>query len=225
MARLQLILCTRVPQYIIREIKSSTTELFSGEPFTELFAPNRLSLQPRDLVEDDPCYRQFIGYGLVKCGNDYATYRRAGSEKRIHGQLSCGFGGHVGFPDLVELGDTEKERNGMLDVPRTMSYALYREMREELGVVEAHTYPVRFLGMILSQKTAVDLVHLGFVSVVEVPSRDVIRLDEGDGEIKEVTWFTAQEMRTQSSELETWSQIVIDHLVSEAEHESAPQSS
>ena len=77
-------------------------------------------------MEEDPSYKQLIGYALLKDSKtkEVLVYRRltGGGEARLHGKASVGIGGHMN----EEVGKTIYE---MLKVNAA------RELNEEVGVV------------------------------------------------------------------------------------------
>ena len=74
----------------------------------EILNAHHLSLQPRELVEDDPTYKQIIPYVILRHTEGakvtYFSYRRdKGGESRLENKRSIGVGGHLSQEDLGRL--------------------------------------------------------------------------------------------------------------------------
>jgi len=140
----------------------------------------------RDKAETDENYRQLVVYVTVFYDDFVLTYRRSGSEKRLHDLYTIGLGGHVNFV-----------------VDGCYSSALIREIQEELGIsTSAEDY--YFGGIIYSNKTAVDRVHLGLHFVLPIYDENVEISDEG----YDLKLCTIEELK--SLNLEQWSRLVVD---------------
>lgn len=138
---------------------------------------------------------QLLPYIFVKCGNEYLTYNRKGSEDRLHGKCSMGFGGHV---ELQDVRDT---------VEHTISVTAVRELAEELGLKA----PLELTGdYIYSKYDNVSQVHLGVVGLVEIDDKSLIKPDEL--EIINPEWKTLDSIRGRLDSYEKWSQILAKHL-------------
>jgi predicted NUDIX family phosphoesterase len=114
---------------------------------------------------------------------------RAGGDARLHERWSIGVGGHLGPADAsVEAG-------------------LLREFHEELL---ADWQPsVRPLGLLNDDRTPVGRVHLGIVFEADAAGRAVA--------VREThklsgAFATATEVAAGYEQLETWSQLLFDHL-------------
>ena len=102
-------------------------------------------------MEEDPSYKQLIGYALLKDSKtkEVLVYRRltGGGEARLHGKASVGIGGH---------------------------------MNEEVGVSEEYALEnLHFIGLINDDKTEVGQVHIGVVYECEV-DKDKVEVKEDD---------------------------------------------
>ena len=150
---------------------------------------------------------QLLPYVAIKCGNEYLTYNRKGSEDRLHGtcsgsnpcsgpnQCSMGFGGHV---ELQDVQDT---------VEHTIAITAVRELVEELGLKA----PLVLTGdYIYSEYDNVSQVHLGVVGLVEIDDKSLIKPDEL--EIINPEWKTLNSIRGRLDSYEKWSQILAKHL-------------
>ena len=151
---------------------------------------------PRAEVEDDPRYQQIIPYVVFRHHRRYLLTRRlkASGERRLHQQYSLGVGGHINPGDL-EHGDPIDD-------------GMRREWEEE--VEYGGQFQARLLGLINDDSAPVSRVHLGLVFLVDGDSpRIAIReTDKLEGEL-----LTLEEMRIFYLGMESWSQIVYDHLL------------
>lgn len=187
---------------------------------------------PREEAEvDESGWRQIIPYVVffdpkAQC---LLCCERLGSEKRLNGLLSCGFGGHI--EPIDHLGDPLIPEDLVKNFVRIN---IRRELREELLLVDtlgARIDPMFFIRattqpelVICCDDTPVSKVHLGLVYIAEydenpftVPPR--LASDEG----KELKWvWLSSIVRDQElyDAFEPWSQDVIVHLarMSNANH-------
>jgi len=98
-------------------------------------------------LESDPAWRQLVVYAVVQDEHDrFLTYDRAGTEKRLHGLISLGVGGHVEGTESIRQ-------------------AIERELFEEIGVVPNL---VEFCGLLALDTTITEQVHLGIVIQTKV---------------------------------------------------------
>ena len=106
----------------------------------------------RDDAENDPSYKQIIPYCVVIRGGLPLFYRRtkSGGESRLHGKVSCGFGGHINPVDGAS--DTEAQVRG----------AVHRELSEELCIAGTKWSP-DLVGVVNDESTPVGAVHLVLV--------------------------------------------------------------
>jgi predicted NUDIX family phosphoesterase len=147
--------------------------------------------RPRREAEEDPTWKQVIPYLLLRDGERLFLMRRtrAGGDARLHERWSIGVGGHLGPADAsVEAG-------------------LLREFEEEL--VADWRPEVRPLGLLNDDRTPVGQVHLGIVYEADARGRSVAvreqhKLSGGFAGMDEV--------RGGYAHLETWSQLLFDHL-------------
>jgi len=111
----------------------------------------------RASAEQDPAYKQPIGYAVVldPAGTKVFAYRRAPheayAERRLRGLWSWGVGGHV-----------EEEDSG---APDPIAASLRRELREEVGM--SGNEPLWLLGYINDDDTEVGSVHFGLLYVAK----------------------------------------------------------
>jgi predicted NUDIX family phosphoesterase len=136
---------------------------FRGGPelFGRIYA--RGFFADREGVEDDPSLKQVIPYALIIRDRSIFLFQRTerGGEKRLHGKLSVGVGGHV---NPVDAGDVIHD-------------ALRRELAEELSLPAG--YGARIAGLVNNDTSPVGSVHVGVVAVVE-PGPGVVKVREED---------------------------------------------
>jgi predicted NUDIX family phosphoesterase len=217
--------------------------LFRNE---EMCIKSRKYLDAKENPEDD--YIQVISVCTVISG-DYndrsiAVYPRTGTEEKLHGLQSVGFGGHVDNHD-VYIGDglfAAKMHEGHLapfskciNGYKTLGHSTGREMQEEVQFrVEKDatvTIPQATLnGVIYSEASPVDKLHIGFHHIVYMPAGVTIhpaRHYDVDGrlvpvEIKRIDMVPlsgfnadgtfAEDGQFSECEMETWGKIIISHL-------------
>lgn len=139
---------------------------------------------------------QVLPYVLVTCNGEVLTYSRAkGQEDRLHGNLSCGFGGHIDLPDI-----------NMSRVHLTPS--IMRELKEELRIDDTKPFQLMHTDTALIDTTnEVGQVHLGILYHVDLSSKDMIDPDLSEIHLPE--WKSANELVDEFKRYENWSQTVI----------------
>jgi predicted NUDIX family phosphoesterase len=143
-------------------------------------------------VEDDPSFQQLIPYVVVRDADRIFLMRRlrAGGDTRLHDRYSIGVGGHIGTDD------------GGLDG------GLAREWAEEL--VADWSPDLRSVGLLNDDTDPVGAVHLGVVYVADAAGRPVSVRETHKLE----GWFAPlTEVDALGDRLETWSRLVLDHLL------------
>ncbi|MBX3743911.1 MAG: hypothetical protein KF833_01250 [Verrucomicrobiae bacterium] len=157
----------------------------------------------RDLVEDDPGFKQIIPYVLVGHDRSYLLARRGRkqSESRLHDKYSLGIGGHIN--------DCEAREDG-----RDMILAgLERELSEEIRLF-GNRLSLDLVGAILDDSTEVGRVHLGLVYLLRVDSPDYT-VQEPD--LMSVQWADVPTLRQHYALMESWSQIAFSSVVEKVE--------
>ena len=149
------------------------------------------SFRPRAEAEGDPSWKQLIPYLALRDGEAVFLMRRtrAGGDPRLHERYTIGIGGHVNPGDGGLLG------------------GLRREWREE---IEAGFEPhVRLLGLLNDDDEPVGAVHLGIVYAADVRGRPV---SVRETEKLSGSFVPLAEVQRVYDGLETWSQLLLDHL-------------
>jgi len=146
-------------------------------------------------------FKQPIPYVIIKRGEEYYAYERLskGGEQRLHNQLSIGWGGH------------QNPLKDSLSVPfsEVVMVNLERELEEELNII-TKTKQLNFIGLINDDENEVGRVHLGILALLE------LSLD-AEVSVREVEqlrgfWISAEELKEQQHNFESWSQFAIDIL-------------
>ncbi len=124
----------------------------------------------RDLAEEDPSFKQLIPYCLVTRDDSLLVVERkaAQSERRLHGKLSVGLGGHINPEDILGSnsaggGDETAEIEGVSPRAGAVGRALERELSEELYLPEDGSKPPHLVGLINDDTNPVGAVHVGLV--------------------------------------------------------------
>ncbi|MFI5402620.1 MAG: NUDIX domain-containing protein [Planctomycetota bacterium] len=151
----------------------------------------------RDRVEEDPSLKQVIPYALVAREQRVFLCRRTdrGGERRLHGMLSVGVGGHVNPQDAGDV----------------IHDALRRELAEEL--VLPPRYECRVVGLVNNDTTPVGSVHIGVVAVVDPGPFDVKVREEDtmSGGFVSRADLVATHVGARDS-FEGWSALLLDRL-------------
>jgi predicted NUDIX family phosphoesterase len=153
--------------------------------------------RPRHEVEVDSSEPQIIPYLVFRYGDRYfLTHRlRRSSERRLRHLYSLGVGGHINPEDVEGARDP-------------IEVGLRREWEEE--VAYTGDFEHRLIGAINDTSTEVGRVHFGLIFLVEGDG-DAIAIREVD-KLKGAL-FTLEEMRSYYLDMESWSQLIFDHLV------------
>jgi len=154
---------------------------------------------PRGPAETNPELKQIIPYVLlVHEGRvlHYVRGKKAG-EQRLAAKGSVGIGGHMNDGDegLFAL-DEDAYKAGV-----------NREVNEELKLEAEYTNHI--VALLNDDSNAVGQVHLGVVHVFELASDAVGKREQM---ITNLGFLTREELLARRENLESWSQICIDHL-------------
>jgi predicted NUDIX family phosphoesterase len=152
----------------------------------------------RRKAEQDSSWKQVIPYVVVAKGDSILLLERTGrqGEKRLHGKLSSGIGGHVNPVDTG--GDVLLE-------------GLRRELSEELTIDGA--LDLRAAGFLNDDATDVGAVHFGLVALADARAAEVsIR----ETELMHGRFVPRAELaelcRRERARFESWSSLLIDRL-------------
>lgn len=165
----------------------------------QILQEKNLGFMERKFAEDDPNYRQVIPYCVLRKGDLVFCYQRTkkGQESRLHDKWSLGVGGHF-----------SKEEDGLFSAEAYKS-SFIRELQEEVGLVG--NYESKFLGVIVSNASAVDSVHCGFV--YEINLLGDAKLEFRDNALDNGIFLCYDKLRERIASFESWSQLVIKELL------------
>ena len=147
-------------------------------------------------MEEDPNYKQLIGYVLLKdeVTGEVLVYKRlvGGGEARLHRKASVGIGGHM----------NEVEGKTIFEM---LKINAARELNEEVGVSEEDALNnLHFIGLINDDKTEVGQVHVGVVYECKV-DKQLVEVKEDDTLV--IKWMTGEEAKAEEN-YETWSEFL-----------------
>jgi predicted NUDIX family phosphoesterase len=153
----------------------------------------------RVAAETDPTHKQIIPYVLIVCGDRVLYYVRGkkAGEQRLVAKGSIGIGGHMNDEDeSLFAWDEQAYRAGV-----------EREVNEEVEIAAA--FEDRIVALLNDDTTEVGRVHLGVVHVFRLEEPKV---QKREAMITNLAFLTQSELRERRENLETWSQICVDHL-------------
>ncbi len=169
----------------------------------------------RGKCETDPEWLQIIPYVIVSSDGHkkrkILTYSRCkeGSEERLHGKSSIGFGGHINRRDNPKILDTDEQIFNVLDY---IVGCAYRELKEELNL-DPWDFYLGSLGWIFEDTNEVGKVHVGAVLVADIVTDATVTPESG--EISNLRFvgtelaFSKEEEKDTSS-FELWSSILLN---------------
>lgn len=163
----------------------------------------------REHAERDPDLKQVIPYSIVVRDGEVLLLERLarGGERRLHGKLSIGVGGHVNPEDLPE--DAAVGPRAERARPSPIPGCTRREVDEELDI--RGPWRARPVGILNDDSNPVGAVHVGLVQVIAAQGDvDVRERDALDGRF--VTPDALRAMLDSGANLETWSRILVQHL-------------
>jgi predicted NUDIX family phosphoesterase len=151
----------------------------------------------RSHAEEDESYKQIIPYVLVQnSAGDLLSYRRHGTEARLHGLYSCGIGGHIEECDRHE------------SFASTVRAGLLRELAEELINFTEDSVDLMYKGLISDAASAVSRVHLGLVFTARCHAGFIPQPGE---ELTGMEWKTPEAVRVLRTE--QWTTLALSCLV------------
>ena len=153
----------------------------------------------RELAEDDPTHKQIIPYAIFKHGDKFLKYLRGkkSGEQRLASKSSIGIGGHINQDDF-NSSSLEKD---------TYLTGIEREINEELIInCDYNNLPI---ALINDDSNDVGQVHLGVVHLFDLESDQV---EAGEANIENLEFLSSEELLREKDNLESWSQICVDHL-------------
>ncbi|AXK43981.1 hypothetical protein [Erythrobacter aureus] len=173
--------------------------------------------------EEDTDFVQPIPYIVVRDGDKLLSYIRGsdGGESRLHNNSSVGIGGHVDAMDAIY------NKDGMIDLRKTLSVSAIREICEELGidlpddVLEQHPDLLEWTSLIQSQAKPVDSVHIGLVCEIDLKIlRSFAPEFNFETAIANAEYLTPAELIERDArqgdervEMETWTGLVVNQML------------
>ncbi len=153
---------------------------------------------PREEAEYDTSVKQIIPYVVIRQGAKYFLLRRLKkqTEARLHDRLSLGIGGHINPQDKGSYRSV-------------LEAGLYRELQEEVSIAQVKS--LDFVGMLHDQSGGVNAFHFALVYLLEAEGTVFVR----ETEKMAGTWASAPEIAEKFEALESWSQLVFRHILSE----------
>ncbi len=143
-------------------------------------------------AEIDENYKQLIPYVVLQNElGEIALYQRQGTEKRLHGLWSAGFGGHIEDFEYIHGEPIES----------LVTKSAVRELSEEFS--DTLLYQLTFKGIINEEETKVGRTHIAWVFTAKVEKEKF----ESSNEISEIKWVNANEVFEYKTEL--WSEMAI----------------
>ncbi|HUC85290.1 MAG TPA: hypothetical protein VL970_08870 [Candidatus Acidoferrales bacterium] len=157
------------------------------------------SFMARALAETDPMFKQIIPYVLITDGKSVLYYVRGkkAGEQRLVAKGSVGIGGHINDEDhsLFSFG------------LQAFQDAVKREVCEELSIQGG--FDARPVGLINDDSTEVGQVHFGVVHVLYCSPENVKKNEQV---ITQMEFVPIPELKARREQMETWSQLCLDHL-------------
>lgn len=153
----------------------------------------------RELAEDDPTHKQIIPYAIFKYGDKFLKYLRGkkSGEQRLASKSSIGIGGHINQDDF-NSSSLEKD---------TYLTGIEREINEELIInCDYNNLPI---ALINDDSNDVGKVHLGVVHLFDLENDQV---EAGEANIENLEFLSIDDLLREKDNLESWSQICVDHL-------------
>lgn len=151
---------------------------------------------PRPAMELDTNYKQIIPYLIFKHDNRYFLMQRqsTSSEQRLKNKYTLGIGGHIRQEDMHNAATIFDWAN--------------REFHEEVSY--QGNFTIKTIGILNDDSNAVGQVHLGLVLLLEGDSPDIaIRSELKSGQL-----LDAHTCKAYYPNMETWSQIIFDYVIS-----------
>jgi predicted NUDIX family phosphoesterase len=164
-----------------------------------ILARGRNHFLARAAAETDPSHKQIIPYVILACGDrvlHYVRGKKAG-EQRLVAKGSIGIGGHMNDEDESLFAWDE----------RAYRAGVAREVNEEVKIETP--FEDRIVALLNDDSTEVGRVHLGIVHVFRLAEAKV---QKREAMITNLAFLTKSELLARRENLESWSQICLDHF-------------
>ena len=173
---------------------------FEPQPFLDaMLSRGNNYFLARATAENDPTHKQIIPYAILTCGQrvlHYVRGKKAG-EQRLVAKGSIGIGGHLNDADESLFAWNEQAYRAGVE----------REVNEEV-VIET-PFEDRIVALLNDDSTEVGRVHLGVVHLFRLREENV---QKREAMITNLGFLGKAELEAKRDQLETWSQICLDHL-------------
>ncbi|NLJ10838.1 MAG: NUDIX domain-containing protein [Treponema sp.] len=195
------VLCVQTDMLVQKIGLKDNTYRYNEAQVVELFSSCAPRFILRTDAEHNPAYKQLIPYCLIQDQDGtFLSYERKGTEKRLHGLMSLGVGGHI---NPVDTHSTQEAA-----LAETLQKALNRELEEEIGLTPEKS-DCTCLGLIHEDRTPVGQVHIGIVYLVRT-RKEHLRIGE---ELGTIQWLRAENIthamgaKDDTAEFEYWSEL------------------
>lgn len=176
---------TSILDSFIKSISHNDNELIISKD-----RPHYGILQYKEAILRDDCERseywtQLIPQIIIQRSDDKVfSYIKAGTENRLHGVRSILFGGHMDENDM------------------TVSEALFRELKEELGYIPEFE-SIEYKGFIKDNTSACSRQHIGLIYILKL-TQDNFDIELLDDEVSsDVQWVSLENISQHA--YESWS--------------------
>lgn len=195
------------PQHILATLADTIEDNATVEGLIKHDLDNAaLIIAQRNMLENNVDFRQLLPYIVLARGDRVLVYQRTKlvGEERLAGKMSIGFGGHIDLGDVVYTSDSQ------IDLPKTLTESISRELMEEVGQAAGNCpYVLTDIGIAMNE-SPVESVHLGLVGFGFPDERDQIKMEK---ELKFIGWYTLDEIREQyADKLEPWSRMLVESV-------------
>lgn len=167
------------------------------EEIDRLYASVELVAMERDLVENDPTYRQVVCCTVIHYNYSWFTFVRHSTHDgaQLQKKRSMCLGGHI-------HGD-----NQTLFLDERLKDPALREVNE--GLLIPDRIDLRLAGLLNDDSDDVSRFHLGLVYVAKLSQAGINKRDQG---ITDIRFCGVGDLLQDRDHFETTSQILIDHL-------------
>jgi len=190
---------------VVRRSLLESIGLFQGLSFeVDRYLPAILArsnnfFSPRPSAETDLSLKQIIPYAILTSQGKVLRYKRGkkAGEQRLVAKGSIGIGGHMNDHD-----------EGLFALDKDAYLAgIQREINEE--IIVDRPLVNRIAALINDDSNEVGQVHFGVIHVFELAEPTV---EKREATILNLDFLTPEELRIDRENLESWSQICVDHL-------------
>ena len=167
------------------------------------FEQTDLMWVPRIVAEATPEAPQIIPYCfMIDSKGNTLVYERAGTEKRLFGKTSVGWGGHISLYE--DSGSNIKE---------LIQSCIYRELKEELFMDDPESMNIMPLYCWYQNDTELNAVHLCVAYIVTyLKPLKVHRNDESKNILKVPVRELMQDADGDTSRFEAWSEVMLKYI-------------